>query len=94
MYTSLIEHRKKTSNHRPFRQKARAVPYARRIFIERDLDRLLRLGIISVANPGQCLYSCLLVVVAKKEDILSICGDYRQLNQITINAAYQLPRID
>ena len=51
--TTLFEHRIETGNRLPFRQKGRPVPYARRIFIERELKRLLRLGIISEANPGE-----------------------------------------
>ena len=46
-HTTLIEHRIETGNSLPFRQRARPVPYARRIFIERELNSLLRLGIIS-----------------------------------------------
>ena len=56
-HTTLIEHRIETGNSLPFRQRARPVPYARRIFIERELNSLLRLGIISEANPGECPYA-------------------------------------
>ena len=72
----------------------RPVPYARRIFIERELGRLLRLGIISEANPGECPYASPIVVVAKKDGTLRMCEQYRQLNQMTIKDAYSLPRID
>ena len=43
-HTALIEHRIETGNSMPFRQRARPVPDARSIFIERELARLLRLG--------------------------------------------------
>ena len=46
-HTTLIEHRIETGTSLPLSQRARLVPYARRIFIERELNRLLRLGIIS-----------------------------------------------
>ena len=51
-HTTLIDLRIETGNSLPFRQTARPVPYAPRIFTERQLNRLLRLGIISEANPG------------------------------------------
>ena len=70
------------------------MPYARRIFIERELKILIRLGIISEANPGECPYACRIVVVAKKDGTLRRCVDYRHLNQMTIKDAYPLPLID
>ena len=91
--TALIEHRIETGNSLPFRQMARPVPYARRIFIERELARLLRLGIISEANRGERPYASPIVVVAKNDGTLRMCGDYRQLNQLPIKDAYPLPRI-
>ena len=90
----MIEHRIETGNSIPFRQRARPVPYARRIFIERELNRLLRLGIISEENLGECPYASPIVVVAKKDGTLRMCVDYRHLNQMTIKDAYPLPRID
>ena len=47
---TLIEHRIERGNRLPFRKRARPVPYAFRILIERELNRLLLLGIISEAN--------------------------------------------
>ena len=79
-HTTLIEHRIETGNSIPFRHTARPVPYSRRILIERELNRLLPLGIISEANPGECPYASQIVFVAKKGGNLRICVDYRQLN--------------
>ena len=85
-----------TGNSLTLRQKARLVPYARRIFIEgeRELDTVLRLGIIFIAKPGVCPYASPIIVVAKKDGTLRICVDYRLLNQMTITDAYPIPRID
>ena len=71
-------------NSLPFRQKARPVYYATRIFIERELARLQLLGIISPENPGECLYASPIVIVAKKEGTLLMCVDYMQLKEMTI----------
>ena len=58
------------------------------------MSRLQRLGIISPSNLGECPYASLIVLVAKKDGTLCICGDNRQLNQMTIKPAYTFPRID
>ena len=71
--TILSEHHIEASNSLPFRQKARPVPYAPPIFTERVLNRLLRLGIISEANPEECHYPSLKVVVAKKDRCGCVC---------------------
>ena len=69
-HSTLIEHRIEMSNSLPFRQRARPVPYTRRIFIERELSSLLRLGKISEANPGGCPYASPIVVLGKKDGTL------------------------
>ena len=53
-HTTLSDHRIEAGNSRQFRDAARPGPYAHRIFIERELKRLLRLGIICEANTGEC----------------------------------------
>ena len=93
-YTTVREHRIETRNSLPFRQKNRPARYARRNFIERALNRLLRLGIISVANTREFPYASPIEVAAKKDCILRICEDYLHLKQRTINDAYPLLRID
>ena len=74
--TTLIEHRIGTGNSLPFREWARQLLYAHRIFIERDLDRLLQLGILYETNPGECPYDSQLLVVAKKDETLRMWGEY------------------
>ena len=53
-YSTLIEHRIQTGNSPPVREKARPIAYARRNFLERELDRPQRLGILSGAKQGEC----------------------------------------
>ena len=93
-HTTLIEHRIETGNRLPFGQRALTVPYARSIFIERELNSLLRLVIISEGNPGECHYASPIGVVAKMDGTLRMCVDCKQLNQMTIKNVYPLPRID
>ena len=63
----LKEDRFETGNGIYFRQRARPVPYARRIFIERGLNCLLRLGFISMADLEECHYASPLGIVGKKD---------------------------
>ena len=51
-HTTQIEHGSQTGKSLPFCEKARPVPYAPHIFIDRDLKRMLHHGIISVGNRG------------------------------------------
>ena len=64
-YTTLRDHRIETDNSQRFREKARPRRYAARISLERELDRLLSLRILSVASPGECPYASLVVIVAR-----------------------------
>ena len=63
-------------------------------FVENEIDRLLKLGIISPADPGKCPFASPIVVVSKKDATWRMCVDFRQLNDQTIKDAYPLPRID
>ena len=45
-HTTLVEHRIETGNSIRFRQGARPIPYARRKFVEEELQRLTVLGVI------------------------------------------------
>ena len=47
-----------------------------------------------MVNTRECPYASPIVVVAKKDDILRMCVDYRHLKKRTIKDAYPLPRID
>ena len=64
------------------------------MLIERELERLLGLGFLSVGNSGECPYASSIVVVAKKDGPHRICVDYRQLNQMSNKDAYPLPRLE
>ena len=100
-HTELVEHGINTGNAQPFKEKIRPLPFSRRDFVDKEIDRFLKHQIISPADPGNCPYASAIVVVNKKEiDVLLIaialrmCIDYRRLNKNTIKDAYPLPRID
>ena len=56
-----------------------------------QLQELLEKGFI---RPSVSLWGAPLLFVKKKDGTLWLCIDYKQLNKLTINNKYLLPRID
>ena len=85
----------------PIKDKLRPLPHHWRQFADKELDRYLRLGVISKADPGKCPWAAGIMIVNKKDnDLLKLleavrmCHDYRKLKFITIKDTYPLPRIE
>ena len=73
--------------------KPRAVPFVLKEGIEKELDRLQALGVITKVKFSE--WAVPIVPVVKNDKSIRLCGDYK----LTINAAsdtetYSLPRID
>ena len=99
--TKEVEHTINTGDRPPFRENQRGLPFSRKGFVERQLERYLQAGVISHARQGDCPYASAIVVVKKKEvdpakqdDAFRLCIDYRRLNSETVKDAHPLPRID
>ena len=92
--TSVIVHSIKTGEAHPFRHKLRAVPFAQREFLVKELERLQAVNAISPATPGECPYASRIVLVGKKDGSTRMCVDYRDLNAQTEKDSFPLPRID
>ena len=92
--TEVALHTIKTGEAQPFKHKLRPIPYARRQFLDQEVERLLAIGAISPADPGACPYASRTVLATKKDGSLRMCVDYRDLNAQTEKDAYPLPRID
>ena len=92
--THVTRHRIDTGEHPAFREKYRPPPLAWRAFLEQEIDRLLAIGHIVEADPGECPYASRSVIVRKKDGSFRLCVDYRRLNAQTVKDAYPLPRID
>ena len=85
----VVIHTIKTGEARSFRRKLRAIPFARRKYLEQELERLMSVGAISPADPGDCPYASRTVVKPKKDGT-----DYRDVNAQTEKDFFPLPRID
>ena len=92
--TSVVMHTIKTGEAQPFRHKLRPIPFARRQFLEQEVEKLLAIGAISVADPGACPYASRTVIAPKKDGSLRMCVDYRDVNAQSEKDAFPLPRID
>ncbi len=91
---SVVIHTIKTGKARLFRQKLRAIPFARRQYLEQEIERLMSVGAISPADLGACLYASRTVVTPKKNGTMRIRVDYRDVNAQTEEDLFPLPRID
>ena len=89
--TNIAQHKIDTSDNLLIRQRARRVPYAFREESNKQIEDMLRKGIIS---PSTSPWASPIVLVRKKSGELRFCIDYRRLNQITRNDAHPLPRVD
>jgi transposase InsO family protein len=92
--TSVVRHTIQTGEAQPFRHKLRAIPFARRQYLEQEVEKLLAIGAISEADPGACPYASRTVIAPKKDGTFRMCVDYRDVNAQTQKDAFPLPRID
>ena len=73
--------------------RARPVPYALRQGIEKELERLLKDGVIEQVQFSE--WAAPVVLVLKNDNSVRICGDYKvTINQVAKTDTYPLPRID
>ena len=84
----------KTGNGRSFRHELRAIPFARRQYLEQEVERLISVGAISPADPNACPYASRTVVTPKKHGTTRLCVDYLDVNAQTEKDSFPLPRID
>ena len=79
-------------NTQPILMKARKVPFALKERIEKELERLVEEGVLEpVDHPRWCTP---IVVVAKNDTEVRICGDYRStINRVLIPDKYPVPSV-
>ena len=69
----------------PVRQRAYRAPLTKRILIEQELERMLKLGVI---QPSSSPYASPVTLVPKPDGSVRFCCDYRRLNNTTKKDAY------
>lgn len=89
--TRVLQHTIDTGDNRPVREPLRRHPQAHLDFIDAEVDKLLKLGIV---EPSASPWSSNIVLVRKKSGQLCMCVDYRRVNAVTYKDAYPIPKID
>ena len=79
-----------TGNSLPVRQRAYRTPLMKRDVVEKEVEKLLRDGIIRKSSSP---YASPIVLVPKKDGSLRFTIDYRKLNAVTIKDSHPLPLI-
>src|SRR5260221_5359717 len=89
--TNVVQHRIDTNGHRPFRQPLRRHPQTQLAMIDEYVNKMLKQGII---EPSTGPWASNVVLVRRKDGNFRFCIDYRQLNRLTYQDVYPLPRIE
>ena len=89
--TKLVQHKIPTSEAAPVRQHLRRLPWAKRDDCNKEVQRLLDMGLIS---PSVSPWASPVVMVRKRDNSWRFCIDYRRLNSVTKKDSYPLPGID
>ena len=90
--THLVEHQVPVKpDTRPIRQPARRLGPIKDAEVDRQVQDLTERGLI---EPSQSAWSSPVVLVKKKDGKWRFCIDYRRLNDVTIQDAHPIPRID
>ena len=86
--TSVVVHTIKTGAAKPFRQTMRTIPFARRQYLEQEVEKLLTIGATSQADPGACSFASRTVTTPKKDGSVRMCVNYCDNNAQTEKDAY------
>ena len=89
--TSLVEHRIRTDNAVPVRQRPYRLPHSQQKILQEELQKMLDMGVI---KPSNSEWASPIVLVPKKDGSARLCVDYRKLNRLSAFDAYPMPRVD
>ena len=88
--TDMVELEIDTEDAKPRRQRARRMPFAIREEVSRQLKGMQSTGVIQPSNSPWASP----VVMVRKDGSHRFCVDYRELNSVTRQDSFPLPRID
>ena len=80
-----------TGSARPINAAPYRVSPAERKVIDNSIDEMLSAGVV---RPSRSPWSSPVVLVAKKDNSVRFCIDYKKLNKVTRVETYPMPRID
>ena len=89
--SGIIKHRIQTGNAQPIKERPRRVPVYLNEEVDTQIENMLKENVI---KPSKSPWSSSIVMEKKTDGSSRFCVDYRKLNDITINDAYPLPRVD
>nr|XP_055032771.1 uncharacterized protein LOC129421341 [Misgurnus anguillicaudatus] len=89
--THVLEHDVRTPPGVIIRQRPYRVPEARRHAIEKEVQEMLKLGVI---EPSRSPWSSPIVMVPKPDGTFRFCNDFRRLNEVSEFDSYPMPRVD
>ena len=78
---NLVQHHINLTSSEPVRCKPYPVPYSMRESLKKDIDCMMKMGVIRESNSP---YASPVVVVKKKDGSNRVCVDYRKLNKLTV----------
>ena len=79
--TNLTEHKVTLTDTEPIRLKSYPIPYNMYDQLRKEIDEMLRLGII---EPSDSPYNCPLIMIKKKDGSYRTCADMRAVNKVTL----------
>ena len=85
--TGIMKHEIVNSNDRPVHQAQRRLPIHQVEMVEQDMEDMKSAGVIRPSDSP-------VVIVKKKDGSCRFCIDYRRLNEVTVQDAYPLPRVE
>lgn len=89
--TRLVENVINTTPGKVARVHWRPIPFKTKAAVEREVDEMLRLGVI---EPSQSEWRSPIVLVPKPDGSIWFCMDYREVNKLAQFDAYLMPQAD
>jgi len=81
MVTNLIEHKVELTQREPLRCKAYLTLYKIQKIVDKEIDDVLKMGVIE--HP-EAPYASPLLLVKKPDNTYMVCGNFKELNKITV----------
>lgn len=89
--TELMQHSVKLTTNDAIYSKAYPVPFATQETVRKEIDSMLKLGVIERSDSK---YASPIVLVKKKDGSIRFCVDFRKLNRVTIFDPEPIPNAD